>query len=251
MTFVHGYKATYAGAAAFLLACPLLGLFPVLFELLQHLAEVHLGMYNSVAAAKALEHHPLRMGFGMGKVAALTLSGYWIARYLAFRDPARAARAEAPAVRLFAGFFAASMALATVQLFALPPTVSVQIAALVGGLIVGALFAAWSIAAPLGNPAVGLRASVAIMARRLPWTLAFSLAATLPLMVPHYVLGALALVGPKSLLWPVLIADSLLVGALTAVIVAASYYAALRAAGKAGVALLPAGAPVVRSPACA
>ena len=66
------------------------------------------------------------------------------------------------------------------------------------------------------------------------------LVAVLPLMIPHYVLGSLPIVAPKPLLWPLLIADSLLVGWLAAVIVASGFFAASRVAGKAGVSLVPA-----------
>jgi hypothetical protein len=76
------------------------------------------------------------------------------------------------------------------------------------------------------------------MARRLPWTLAFQLAAFLPLLVPHYVLGTFAIMGPKGLMWPTLALDALLVGYLTPVIIASTYYAATRAADLAGVSLL-------------
>ena len=65
MTFGQALKATYAGSIAFLVACPLLALFPVLFEVLQHAIEVHIGMYDSIAVAKAVEHDPLRMGLGI------------------------------------------------------------------------------------------------------------------------------------------------------------------------------------------
>ncbi|WP_375427446.1 hypothetical protein [uncultured Sphingomonas sp.] len=239
MTFWRALTATYGGSLAFLVACPLLALVPVVFELLQHGIEVHIGMYDSLEAAQATEHHPLRMGFGMLKVASLVVPGYWIVRYLARRDPVFAARVEPTAVRLFAGFLIFELALAAIQLFLLPPSATVLLVSFIVGQIIGCLVAAWAVAAPLGDAAIGPRASAAIMVRQLPWTLAFLLAAMLPLMIPHYALGALAIVGPKPLLWPVLIADSLLVGWLAAVIIASIYFAAVRAAGKAGVAIAP------------
>jgi hypothetical protein len=239
MTFWRALKATYGGSLAFLAACPLLALVPVVFELLQHGVEVHIGMYDSLAAAKATEHHPLRMGFGLLKVLSLTVPGYWIMRYLARRDPVFAARPDPTAMRLFAGFLVFETALAVVQLFILPPSPVVLLVGFLVGHIVDCLVAAWATAAPLGNAAIGFRASVAIMARQLPWTFVFLLAAMLPLMIPHSALGALAIVGPKPLMWPVLIADSLLVGWLAAVIIASFYFAAFRAAERVGVKLVP------------
>lgn len=49
-------------------------------------------MYDSIAAAKAVEHHPLRMGLGLVKILALTIPTYWVSRYLFSRSPAFAAR---------------------------------------------------------------------------------------------------------------------------------------------------------------
>lgn len=244
MTFWQAWKATYGGGTAFLVACPLLALFPVVFELLQHAIEVHVGMYDSIAAAKAVEHHPLRMAFGMLKVVALLVPIYWVTRFLPNRD-ARLARTPDPrALRLFAGFLAFQIALAAVQLFALPQTAGMLLAGFFVSQIIGCLVAAWGVAAPLGNATVGPRASVAIMARQVPWTFVFSLAVMLPLMVPHYALAAIAMLGPKPLLWPILIVDSLLVGWLTAVLSAGAYFAATRAARKAGVDLAVAKAPL-------
>lgn len=240
MTFWRTLKATYRDSIALFVACPLLALIPVAFEIAQHAVEVRIGMYDSVAMAQAVEHHPLRMGFGVLKVASLLLAGYWVPRFLAWRDPRRAGRLDPPAVRLFAGFFAFQLAIALVQLFVLPQTGAVLLVTFLGGQIVNVLVVAWGIAAPLGNAVIGPRRSVAIMAPQLLWGVAFSLAAMLPLMIPHYAFAALALLGPRWALWPVMLIDSLLVGWLTAVLVAAAYHVALRGAERAGVTLTPA-----------
>lgn len=239
MTFWSALKSTYGGSIAFLIACPLLALIPVAFELLQHAVEVHIGMYESIAAAKTVEHHPLRMAFGMIKIASLTLPFYWVIRFLPERDARFAGRPDPVAIRLFAVYFAFNIALEAFQLFGLPQSGAVLAVSFVVSMIVGNLLLAWGVAASLGNSSIGPRASIAIMARHVPWTFAFSLVAILPLMIPHYGLATLGLVGPKMLLWPVLIVDSLLVGWLTAVMAAGGYYAAVRAATKAGVNLMP------------
>ena len=245
MTFWRALRASYSDSIAFIIACPLLALTPVVFELIQHVAEVHIGMYDSIAAAKAVEHHPLRMAMGLLKVAGLTMPAYWVTRFIAFRDPARAGRAEAPAVRLFAGFFAFQMVFAAAQLFAPIHSASGEIVLLVVGMVIGILFAAWGVAASLGNAKVGPLASARIMERQIPWTFAFSLAAMMPLMIPHYLFAGLALMGPKPLLWPVLAVDSLLVGLLAVTLTAANYHASIRAAARAGVTLPPDGEPRV------
>lgn len=174
----------------------------------------------------------------MLKVATLTLSGYWIVRFLAWRDPARAGAVETPAARLFAGVLAFQLVLTAVQLFALPRTGGVLLSEAVGGFIIGVLLMAWIAAAALGNARIGPWTSARIMAPRLLWSTGLSLAVVLPLMVPHYVLGALALIGPKMLLRSVLIVDALLVGLLSAVMGASGYLIAGRAADRAGKSLI-------------
>jgi hypothetical protein len=235
MTFWQAFKATYSGGTAFLFACPLLALVPVAFELLQHVIEVHIGMYDSIAAARTVEHHPLRMGFGMLKVGALIAMIYWVTRFLLDRDARFAATLEPRALRLFAGYLAFSIAMAAFQLFALPQTSGALLAGFFVSQIIGCVVVAWGVAAALGNPAVGPRASVEIMAPHVAWTFVFSLVVMLPLMIPHYALAAAAMLGPKPMLWPILIGDSLLVSWLTAALSAGAYYAAIRAARKAGV----------------
>ncbi|MGU3392290.1 hypothetical protein [Sphingomonas sp. M1A8_2b] len=239
MTFWQAFKATYSGSVAFLIACPLLAMVPVVFELMQHAVEVHIGMYDSIAAAKATEHHPLRMAFGMLKVASLTLPFYWVVRFLPQRDARFARTSDRVAIQLFAVYFAFNIALAAIELFALPQSGMVLAVSFVVSTIVGNLLLAWGVAASLGNPAIGPRGSISIMARHVPWTFAFTLVVILPLMIPHYGFAALGLAGPKVLLWPALIVDSLLVGWLTAVMAAGGYYAAMRAATRAGVDLMP------------
>lgn len=241
MKFWSALKASYSDSVAYVIAFPLLALFPVVFEMIQHVAEVHLGMYDGIAAAKAVEHDPLRMGLGLLKVAGLTMPAYWVARFITYRDPARVSRAEAPAVRLFAGVFVFQIVFAAVQLFLPVGSAWGELAIFVIGMAIGILMSAWGVAAPLGNAKVGPRASAGIMWRQLPWTFGFSLTAMLPLMIPHYLFADLAIFGSRIFLWPILLVDSLLVGFLAAVLAAADYHAAMRAAVRAGIPLAPEG----------
>lgn len=229
MTVWTALTTTYRGSIAFLIACPLLALFPVVFELLQHVVEVRIGLYDSVAAAKATEHHPLRMAFGMVKVLSLIIPGYWVTRFLAFGDARRARAIESPALWLFGSVVAFHTLLAAVQLFVLPQTLPVTLVTLALGQVIGCLIPAWTVAAALGNRAIGPGRSVAIMAPHMPWTFVVLLLSILPLMIPHYLLGAVALLAPKLWLWPALVLDALLVGWLCAVMAAGVYVTARRA----------------------
>ncbi len=239
MTLWTALKASYSGGTRFLLACPLLAAVPVLIEMLQHIGEVHVGMYDSLDAARAVENHPLRMALAIVKMAALLLSNYWVVRWMVSRDPAFAARADGQAVRLSAGALGFILLISLIQLFALPTdNLAIFAAGFFAGMAAGVLAAAWVAAAALGNQAVGPLASLRIMAPALPFTLALFVLAMLPLLIPHYALAALALLGPKALLWPGLIVDSLLVGWLSAIMAASGYVGAARAAERAGVSLL-------------
>lgn len=237
MTFWKAVKSTYKGAAAFLIACPLLALIPVVSELVQHIAEVHIGMYDSVAAAKAVEHHPLRMGLGLVKIISLTVPTYWVSRFLYSPSPGFASRAEAPAVALFAYYLLFQLALAAVNLAVTVGSVPALAAMFALSFMISALLAAWGVAASLGKREFGPLASARLMARHLPFTIALQLIATLPLMIIHYAAAGMALLGPKPMLWPTLAADSLLVGYLSPLIIASSYFAAMHAAHRGGTVL--------------
>lgn len=243
-SFWQSLRATYTGGTRFLIACPLLAAVPMLVELIQHAGEAYVGMYDSLDAARAMEEHPLRLALGIVKMAALLCTNYWIVRWLATGDATFAARLDQPAVRLFAAAMAFIMVLSIAQLLFLPKdNVPLFAATFFGGQAVGVVIAAWVAGAALGNPAMGPVASMRIMLPALPFTFALMLLAMLPLMVPHYGLAALALLGPEPLLWPALILDSLLVGWLSAVMAASGYVGAARAAARAGVNLSPPTAP--------
>lgn len=209
--------------------------------MIQHVVEMQIGMYDSLEMAKQTEKEPLRMGFGMVKVLALILPIYWITRFIVFdRSAQLAGKWDNIAVRLFVPLLLLQIAFAMLQLFIIPQNMSWMAGALACGQVLGALIAAWAVAAPLGNAAIGPWVSARLMAGHVPATIVIFIAAMLPLMIPHYLLAAAAIFGPDWSKWPILILDSLLVGWLSAVMVASGYFAAIRAADKAGVSLLPA-----------
>jgi hypothetical protein len=245
MTFWQALKDSYRGSLAFLIACPLLAMVPVAFEILQHVVEVRLGMYDSLEAAQALDGNSVRLAFGFVKTVALIVPYYWVTRWLATKDQRFAARFDLAAVRPFSGYLLVIAALTAVQLFAVPRTGTATAIAFVVGVIISILFAGWGIASALGNARIGPVKSTAIMAPQLLWTFALFVLGMLPLMVPHYAFAILAIVGPKPLLWPILIVDSLLVGWLTALLVAMAYFAVRRATESAGVPLAEADAATV------
>ncbi len=82
----------YRTAWRFSLACPILFLIPVAVEMLQHVAEIHIGLYDSFERAEQVAEGNTRMSFGMAKIVALLFSGYWFIRYLGFGESASEAR---------------------------------------------------------------------------------------------------------------------------------------------------------------
>jgi hypothetical protein len=73
------------GFLMFAVALPVLMLV-MLPEMLQHIAEIHLGMFESREAFRAAGANPLRMGFGIVKVAGLALTFLAAARFWWARD---------------------------------------------------------------------------------------------------------------------------------------------------------------------
>lgn len=242
-TFGRAWLASNRRGAAFLLACPLIAMAPVLVELAQHAAEVHIGMYDSLANAQALETHPLRMGFGYAKMLVMMLVGFFAIRYAATGDAGYAARPDRASLLSFAPFLAFQI-LATAGMEMLAPrgedALGPFLAIFFGSQAIGVLIALWGAAAALGNARVGPMLSLSIMSRRFLWSFAMMFAVMTPWMILHYGFAALTLLGPKTLLWPALIADSLLVGLLAAVLPASSWFAAKRAADRSGIPLFPA-----------
>lgn len=239
MTFWQNLRAIYSGSSRTMRALPLLALVPVVFELIQHVVEVQIGMYLSLDAAKAVEHHPARMAMGLVKVIAITLPVYWTARYLATSDRRFASQFEPRAMSLFGLVLLFQTAMAALQLFVLPQTATVALTSFAVGFVIAALVAAWYAAAPLGNARIGPIGSARLMAPVMISTIILSFAAMLPLMIVHYGFAALALLGPKATLWPSMVIDSLLVGWLASILAATVYVVAARAADRSGTELMP------------
>lgn len=238
MTFWTLAKASYRESWRSLVALPLLALTPVVVELIQHAIEVHVGMYDSPAMAEATDAHPARLGFGFVKVLAVMLPGYWVVRWLAWRDAQAARRFDRRAAWLFAGVLMVHAVWTGLGLVFRPSCWGQILMSMAMGEALTALLLGWAVAAPLGNEAIGPRASLRIMGPQLLWTIAFLFITVLPLLIVHNLMGAAAVFGPRWALWPILVIDALLVGWLAALIAATSWFAAERAVRRAGVELI-------------
>lgn len=247
-------KAIYRQAAAFAVACPLLFLIPVLVEMVQHVVELRGGMYVDEAGAMAAETDPLRLQFGFIKTLALYLPGYWFVRFVLLRDPARAARIEWPAfglwlvvfafgaVQMWWGLFGPSLA-GLAGLEGQAATIA-SVALTIGSMALGLYLAAWSAGWAVGNRAITPLRSFAIMNRGFWHAAGLMLTGMLPLMVVHYGLAIAAVLAlPPALDWAAMVLDSIVVGFLALTLTGSSVLAALHAARRAGVDLVPEGDP--------
>lgn len=212
-------KNAYRGSWAFMLACPLLFLVPAVIEVIQHVVEVKIGMYDSIEMAKATEHHPARMIFGMIKIIALMVGTYWATRFVAFGNDKRApGRLDPVALRLFSVYLAVQILLTAIGLYATTMSGSILLAQFLLSQIVAGMFMLWGTAASIGDPSIGPVRSAKLAGAHGLWIGFFGFVAILPLMIPHYALGAGALLikqGP-IVLWGMLLVDSLIVGLIAA-----------------------------------
>jgi hypothetical protein len=241
-------KGVYSGAWRYALACPLLFAVPVLVEFIQHVIEIRIGMYESIAAAQAVEAHGARLGWGVVKTLSLTLAGYWVARFLLMPDGAAAARRFDPqAARLYFWVMLWSLALTVLGLWGGLLMQTVGLAAYVVGtgialtlasFVLNVMLAPWIVGAALGNAGLGFLRSIRMVGPGVWWGLVFCIAAILPPMVLHYAFAFLAMGAAPATAWAILAADSLLVGYLGAIIAAANVAIARRAAAASGTSLI-------------
>jgi hypothetical protein len=245
----------YRDSVRFAVAMPLIFLVPALPELIQHVVEFRLGMYDSIVAFRASAASNERMTIGFVKVLALLLPGYWLVRYMAWGDAGRAVQPEGRALTLWLPVFAFSAASGAVELFAPPLHQLAGVAGRGGMLLDGSArlllsvlsiyLTAWSVAAPLGNAAVGPLRSLQVMGGFFWQTVLYLVAGALPLMAVHYGLG-LGGIGRSAAVTAVMLAiDGLVVALLAHCMTAATFVAAHAAFAHRGIGA--AGTPLGRS----
>ena len=241
----RAWTAIFTRATRFTLLCPLLFLLPVAVELLQHWAEAHAGMYDSIAGAKAAEHDPLRMAIGHAKVISLFLLGYWVVRFVAYGDNAcEAVRLDPPALRLFARVMAWGLFwLILIQdgpmlASALGMPERTLAFAQLGLIFVSTFFelclSAWKAAAPLGNARIGFMRSLAMIRGSFWWAVALMFVTVIPLLVLHYVFAVVTIGTGAVMLWTILAIDSVVAAYLGVVMVTLTYAIAERMAARHG-----------------
>jgi hypothetical protein len=243
---IGAIRDVFAGSARYAWACPLLFAVPLVAEFAQHVAEVRIGLYDSVASAQAMEAHPLRMGIGYLKILALYLTIYWGVRFWGLGNSAREARRVDPvALRLFSRVLAWGVLWTVINMapgwLALDRAIliPITIALLLLGIALEISLSAWESSAALGNPRIGFLRSIAMIRGSFWWAVGLFLLTILPLMIAHYVAFGLALGAGDARLWALMVFDSLLTAYLGAVIAANAYVVGRRMAEHHGETLLP------------
>ena len=238
------FKGVHAGAWRYALACPLLFAVPAVAELIQHAIEMRIGMYDSIAAAQAVEAHGARLGWGLVKTLSLTLAGYWVARFLLLPGGAAAARRlDPPALRLYAWVMLWGLALTILSLWGGnlmhaaglgPYAMKAGVTLALLSFVLNVMLAPWMVGAALGNAEPGFLRSIRLVGRDVWWGLLFTLATILPPMALHYACAFLAIGAAPAAAWAVFAIDSVLVGYLGAIIAATNVAIARRAVARGG-----------------
>jgi hypothetical protein len=232
-------KEVYAGAWRYALACPLLFAVPVVVEFIQHVIEIRIGMYDSIAAAQAVEADGARLGWGVVKTLSLTLAGYWVARFLLLPGGAAVARRLDPlAARLYFRVMLWGLAQTALSLWGGDAmgsaglgayAMGAGIALAVTSLLLNIMLAPWMVGAALGNSGPGFLRSIRLVGLDVWWGFGLTVLAILPPMVLHYGLALMAIGAAPAAAWAIMAVDALLVGYLAAILAAINVAIARRA----------------------
>lgn len=211
---------TYRLAGRMVVAAPLLLLIAVLPELLQHVAEIHLGMFDSIDRFRALSADPLRWSFGYLKVAGFIVAILAAARFWAVGSIRRTLMIPPSAlIRIAAGLlvgFAAAWPFTWLNTQGIAPAINVPLQIL-SAVIQGA-FLVYIVAALLEETTVTPRRAITSL---LPAAVVLTLLAALafaPSQALHMANHKLALGQPAPVVWSLMIFDALWVGLFAALV---------------------------------
>lgn len=223
MNWLRPLREVVADARAVLFAATTIVLIAFLGELLQHVAEIQLGMFATREAFVTLQGSFGRLAFGVIKVSALLVTVAWSARWLAarHRDTRPGLDGQTDWLRLIV---LSGLSVAALLLVLLAPISNgrVRIAAL--ALVVVASMPASRLAmdALFGQPRQTWRQAV----RRRPMPALIDMIAVLPvplLMFLHFKNHSLAFGAPPATVWALMVWDAALVAVLAVLLGALTY----------------------------
>lgn len=205
------------GIRLFVLA-PVIVAIPILVEFAQHAVEVQIGLFESRDRFAALALDPRRMTFGYGKIAAIWVSTFLAARFWVNRRAGRpwwslASIAWRP---LLVGLgLSLLVSIPITPGLGLPPMA--LMATTLAVTIVSMPLMVLMMAGLLGDAGATLRGAYTHGWGKALRILAFTLLAFLPLQGLHYANHTFALGQPAALVWAIMAWDSVLVGAMAAI----------------------------------
>jgi len=197
---------------------PVIVLIPIAFEFAQHLAEVQIGMFESRESFASLALDPRRLTFGYGKIAAIWVSTFLAARFWVNHREGRRwwSLANVAWRPLLVGLgLSFLVSIPITPGLGLPPMVVLATTLVV--VIVSMPLMVLMMAGLLGDAGATLKGAYTRGWGTAFRILAFTLLAFLPLQVVHYVDHTFALGQPAALVWALMIWDSVLVGAMAAI----------------------------------
>lgn len=196
-------------------------------EFAQHVAEIHLGMFDSLAIGRSLANDPLRWAFGYAKLTGLALTFFASARFWWCRahggrwyDIRRLAW-----VRLVIGFVLFMTIGSIGELFALIADRKAPVAVSIVFSLLSLPFLFAMLAGLFGDRTTPLKA---LITRSWPWLLLLALLLPLvfaPLSWLHGMNHRWAMGAPDAVVWALMIFDSLVVGLMASSVGAALFVA--------------------------
>jgi hypothetical protein len=211
-TTVGIYQSYRLGGKA-MLAAPAILLLAALPELAQHILEIRIGMFNSLADAQRLQHLPVRAYFGYAKIAGVWAAVFLIARFWANGSSVRKAFAvpTEALVKAVAGIAAMlATGFAVVKLLAIISPGLAIAASLLSGAIQAMIFL-WVIGVWLDETPIALKEAFTSRAPN-ALTLLVIFLASIPLTLGlHILIHKVVLGQPQIVVWTLMMFDALIV----------------------------------------
>lgn len=223
--------------------------FAVVPELLQHIAEIKLGMFASMEAARAHANDPLRWAFGVPKLIGYVLAILLVARFWKTGSTRRALLIPPRQLLLTAALVAALVAISWptewIGRQGLPTAVTLTAQLLFG--VIQMVLLVHIIGAVIGLLLADLRHSPS---HHLPTALVLLLllaACHFPVQAVHMANHKLAIGGPIGIVWAAMAFDALWVGFMAALMGSALFVACRTVIGWRGWSVSPAALDRARS----
>lgn len=227
-----GIYQTYRLGGKAMLAAPTILLLAALPELAQHILEIRIGMFDSLADARRLQHSPVRAYFGYAKIAGVWIAVFLIARFWANGASVRAAFSVPPRVlvKAVAGIVViVAVGFAVVKLLAIISPGLAIAASLVSGVIQAMIFL-WVIGVWLDEAPIALKETFASRAPNALALLVIFLASIPVTQGLHILIHKVVLGQPQIVVWTLMLLDALIVVPLSAALKGSALFVGFRTA---------------------